>query len=100
VESKVHDSGGVSVSVEDTGRGIEPKDLDRIFNPLFTTKREGFGMGLAICRSVIEAHEGRLWAAPNRSQGAVFQFILPADTAMSARRHERDSDRGHSRPGG
>jgi signal transduction histidine kinase len=72
------------VSVEDTGRGIDPKDIDQVFNPLFTTKPHGMGMGLSICRSIIEAHEGQLWASPNRSQGAVFQFTLPADTAMSA----------------
>jgi signal transduction histidine kinase len=79
VKSEVHDSGGVMVSVEDTGAGVEPKDIEQIFNPLFTTKSHGMGMGLSICRSIIEAHEGQLWATPNRSQGAVFQFILPAD---------------------
>jgi len=84
VKSTVHESGGVMVSVEDTGTGIDPKDIDQIFNPLFTTKSHGMGMGLSICRSIIEAHEGQLWASPNRSQGAVFQFTLPADTAMSA----------------
>jgi signal transduction histidine kinase len=84
VKSKVHDSGGVMVSVEDTGTGVEPKDIEQIFNPLFTTKSHGMGMGLSICRSIIEAHEGQLWVTPNRSQGAVFQFILPADVAMSA----------------
>lgn len=84
VKSKVHDSGGVIVSVEDTGAGIDPKDIDRIFNPLFTTKSHGMGMGLAICRSIIEGHGGRLWATPNTSQGAIFQFVLPVDTAMTA----------------
>jgi signal transduction histidine kinase len=87
VKSKVHDSGGVIVSVEDTGAGIDPKDLDRIFNPLFTTKSHGMGMGLAICRSIIEGHGGRLWATPNTSQGTVFQFVLPTDSAMTADRH-------------
>jgi signal transduction histidine kinase len=84
VKSTVHEPGGVMVSVEDTGTGIDPKDIDQIFNPLFTTKSHGMGMGLSICRSIIEAHEGQLWASPNRSRGAVFQFSLPADTAMSA----------------
>jgi signal transduction histidine kinase len=84
VKSKVHDSGGVIVSVEDTGAGIDPKDIDQIFNPLFTTKSHGMGMGLAICRSIIEGHGGRLWATPNTSQGAIFQFVLPVDTAMTA----------------
>jgi signal transduction histidine kinase len=77
VRSKVHDSGSVLVSVEDTGTGIDPKDIEHIFDPLFTTKSHGMGMGLSICRSIIEAHEGQLWASPNRSQGAAFQFTLP-----------------------
>ena len=84
VKSKVHDSGGVMVLVEDTGTGVEPKDIDRIFNPFFTKKSHGMGMGLSICRSIIEAHDGRLWVKPNTPEGAVFQFILLADTEMSA----------------
>jgi signal transduction histidine kinase len=80
VKSRVHDSGGVIVAVEDTGTGVEPKDIDRIFTPLFTTKSHGMGMGLSICRSIIEAHEGRLWATPKGPHGAVFQFVLPAET--------------------
>jgi signal transduction histidine kinase len=83
VKSEVHESGGVMVSVEDTGAGIGPQDIDRIFNPLFTTKSYGMGMGLSICRSIIESHDGRLWAAPNTPKGAVFQFVLLADTAIS-----------------
>jgi signal transduction histidine kinase len=78
VRSEAHESGGVMVSVEDTGAGIHPQDLDRIFNPLFTTKSHGMGMGLSICRSIIEAHGGRLWAVPNKPEGAIFHFILPA----------------------
>jgi signal transduction histidine kinase len=83
VSSKVHDSGGVIVSVKDSGTGVEAKDIEQIFNPFFTTKSHGMGMGLSICRSIIEAHDGKLWATPNSSQGSVFQFILPVDTAMS-----------------
>jgi signal transduction histidine kinase len=84
VTSEVYGSGGVMVSVTDTGAGIEPERLDRIFNPLFTTKSQGMGMGLSICRSIIEAHDGRLWAVANRSRGAVFQFVLPAHPADSS----------------
>jgi signal transduction histidine kinase len=84
VKSKIHDSGGVMVSVEDTGTGVEPKDIDQIFNPLVTTKSNGMGMGLSICRSIIEAHDGRLWVKPNTPDGAVFQFMLLADGAASA----------------
>jgi signal transduction histidine kinase len=70
----------VTIVVEDSGRGVEATDMDEIFNPLFTTKSQGMGMGLTICRSIVEAHDGRLWAAPNRPRGAVFQFSLPAMT--------------------
>jgi signal transduction histidine kinase len=80
MKSKVHDSGGVMVSVEDNGMGVEPKDFDRIFDPRFTTKAHGMGMGLSICRSIIDAHDGQLWAAPNTPNGAAFHFVLPAGT--------------------
>jgi len=83
VKCEVQD-GGVMVSVADTGAGIGAQDVGRIFNPLFTTKSGGMGMGLSICRSIIEAHDGRLLVAPNAPRGAVFQFILAAGTAASA----------------
>ena len=83
VRSEVHDGRGVKVSVADTGAGIGAQDIDRLFDPLFTTKSHGMGMGLSICRSIIEAHDGRVWAAPNKPQGAVFEFILPADGAAA-----------------
>jgi PAS domain S-box-containing protein len=65
------------VSVEDTGLGIDAQHADRVFTPFFTTKPQGIGMGLPICRSIIEAHGGRLWAAKNEPRGAVFHFALP-----------------------
>jgi signal transduction histidine kinase len=83
VKCEVQD-GGVMVSVADTGAGIGAQDVGRIFNPLFTTKSGGMGMRLSICRSIIEAHDGRLLVAPNAPRGAVFQFILGAGTAASA----------------
>jgi signal transduction histidine kinase len=85
LRSEVHDSGSVMVSVEDTGKGVEPSATDRIFNPLFTTKAHGMGMGLAICRSIVEAHGGRLWVTANLPQGAIFHFMVPAhpDNASS-----------------
>jgi len=94
VRSEVHGGGGVIVSVADTGTGIGPQELERIFNPLFTTKSGGMGMGLSICRSIIEAHDGQLWVAPNKPEGAVFQFMLRADGAASAgaSRRERPED--------
>jgi signal transduction histidine kinase len=78
LRSEVHDSGSVMVSVEDTGKGVEPNAIDRIFNPLFTTKAHGMGMGLAICRSIIDAHGGRLWMTANLPRGAIFHFTVPA----------------------
>jgi len=66
----------VKVSVADTGPGIAPPDADRMFTPLFTTKSDGMGMGLAICRAIIEAHDSRLWFTENNPRGAVFHFTL------------------------
>jgi signal transduction histidine kinase len=84
VRSEVRDGGSVLVSVADTGTGIGSQQIERIFNPLFTTKSGGMGMGLSICRSIIEAHDGQLWVAPNKPEGAVFQFMLLADGKTSA----------------
>src|SRR5207244_2025054 len=69
----------VFVEVQDTGPGIDPADLDRLFQSFYTTKPDGIGMGLAISRSIVEAHGGRLSAAPNQPHGAVFCFTLPVD---------------------
>jgi signal transduction histidine kinase len=63
--------------VADTGHGINSQDAIRLFTPQFTTKPDGMGMGLSICRAIIEVHEGRLWFSPNTPQGAIFQFTLP-----------------------
>src|ERR1700730_7744820 len=90
VRSDVHDSGGVIVSVADTGTGIGSQDLERVFNPLFTTKSGGMGMGLSICRSIIEAHDGRVWVTPDKPEGTVFQFKLLADGAASAGASRRE----------
>jgi PAS domain S-box-containing protein len=69
---------GVLVAVRDSGLGIDPAHLDRIFEAFYTTKSKGTGMGLSICRSIIDAHGGRLWAEANEPRGAIFQFTLPA----------------------
>jgi PAS domain S-box-containing protein len=79
IKSELESAGEVRVTVEDSGSGIDPKDIDKIFSTFFTTKLEGMGMGLSICRSIIESHGGRLWASPGHSRGAVFQFTLPVN---------------------
>jgi signal transduction histidine kinase len=78
IRSANDESGRVGVAVEDSGPGLDPARADRLFEAFFTTKPEGMGMGLSICRSIIDAHGGRLWASPNLPNGAVFQFTLPA----------------------
>jgi signal transduction histidine kinase len=84
VKCAAHADDRVTVAVSDTGTGIRSADVDQIFNPLFTTKSDGMGMGLSICRAIIEAHEGQLWFTPNVPQGAVFQFTLHASRPASA----------------
>jgi C4-dicarboxylate-specific signal transduction histidine kinase len=69
---------GILIAVDDTGPGIEPENIERIFKPFYTTKSEGMGMGLAICRSIVEAHGGHLFATPGRSCGLALHIALPA----------------------
>jgi PAS domain S-box-containing protein len=76
--STEQDRTGVLVAVHDSGPGIHPEHLDRVFNSFYTTKPRGTGMGLSICRSIVDAHGGRLWAEANEPRGAIFQFTLPA----------------------
>ena len=78
ISSEADGSKGVAVVVRDSGPGLESKSLERLFEPFYTTKPQGMGMGLAICRSIIEAHDGRLWARTNPDRGASFHFSLPA----------------------
>ena len=74
---------GVSVEVRDLGPGFAPAVLDRVFEAFYTTKPSGLGLGLSICRSIVEAHNGRLWASPNVQRGAIFGFIAPAHPTAS-----------------
>jgi len=84
VGSAAGEADRIVVSVADTGAGIDADHSDRIFNPLFTTKSSGMGMGLSICRAIIEAHDGQLSFAPNTPRGAVFRFSLQIDRPASA----------------
>jgi PAS domain S-box-containing protein len=83
ISSGTGSSSDVFVEVQDTGPGLDPADLDRPFQSFYTTKPDGMGLGLAISRSIVEAHGGRLSAAPNQLHGAVFRFTLPVDEPAS-----------------
>jgi signal transduction histidine kinase len=75
--STTKDVEGVLVAVRDSGPGLSPKSFERLFDAFYTTKAGGLGMGLSICRSIVEAHGGRIWAARDVGPGAIFQFSLP-----------------------
>ena len=77
IETRENDGRNILVSVSDSGPGLDPATVDRIFEPFYSTKQGGMGIGLSICRSIIEAHEGRIWAQSN-ARGSMFQFTLPA----------------------
>ena len=83
ISAELANNHGVIVAVRDSGPGIDPEHLDLVFKPFHTTKPSGMGMGLSICRSIIDAHGGRLWAEANRPRGAIFQFTLPASVEDS-----------------
>jgi C4-dicarboxylate-specific signal transduction histidine kinase len=81
IQSKIHGASGILVTVEDSGMGFDAKDRERIFDAFFTTKSTGMGMGLAICRSIVESHDGRLWASPGATHGSIFHVTLPGHMA-------------------
>jgi signal transduction histidine kinase len=78
ISTETDEAKGARVGVRDTGPGLAPESLTRLFEPFYTTKAEGMGMGLAICRSIVEAHGGRLWATACEPRGTLFQFTIPA----------------------
>jgi PAS domain S-box-containing protein len=82
IRTSMGGDGSVEVAVIDRGAGIPSENLDLIFEPFFTTKPNGIGMGLSICRTIIEAHEGKLWASADRDEGATFRFSLPPAEPM------------------
>ena len=84
-------SDNVLVTVRDTGPGLAPESLERLFEAFYTTKPDGLGMGLSICRSIVEGHQGRLWATANKPHGAVFQFTLPASQGENGQSTKRNA---------
>src|SRR6186713_1306731 len=74
IKSEQIEPESVQVSIEDSGPGVSPSDAEKIFQPMFTTKAQGMGMGLAICRSIVEAHQGRIWVTAGNQRGAAFRF--------------------------
>ena len=77
-------SGRVLVAVQDSGPGLNPESFERLFDSFYTTKPGGMGMGLSICRSIVEAHGGRIWATPNAGPGITVQFTLPINDQATA----------------
>jgi signal transduction histidine kinase len=98
VKSEIQPPNDVLVSVGDSGTGIDPKDIDHIFDAFFTTKSNGMGMGLSICKSIIEDHGGRLWALPNLKYGSVFNIALPIHQDGVKRRFESGPSHLRLRP--
>src|SRR5262249_25067629 len=84
VLSDQDDADNVRVAVSDSGEGLDSANLERVFDAFFTTKPDGMGMGLAISRTMIESHGGRLWATSNTPKGAVFQFTLPTNAESTS----------------
>src|SRR6266404_4698694 len=78
IRTEQSQTGSILVAVHDSGPGVDPVNLDRVFEPFYTTKTSGIGMGLSICQTIINGHGGRLWMSANEPRGAVFQFTLPA----------------------
>jgi signal transduction histidine kinase len=72
------------VAVQDSGPGLAPATVERLFEAFYTTKPGGLGLGLSICRSIIEAHGGRLWMTPNLPRGAIFHFTVPAHAGSAS----------------
>jgi two-component system sensor kinase FixL len=79
IQTRLQTPEAVLVTVEDSGAGVDQKNIEQLFEPFYTTKPQGLGMGLSISRSIIEAHGGRLWVEPGGATGATFRFTLPVE---------------------
>jgi C4-dicarboxylate-specific signal transduction histidine kinase len=98
IKSTIHGSGGVLVTVSDSGIGIAAKDMQHLFDSFFTTKRHGMGMGLAICRSIVESYDGSLTASSGQPYGAVFHMVLPAVVSLPGNGKIGSSEAREGRP--
>src|SRR5260370_42434797 len=83
VSSATDENNGALVVVRDSGTGLDPASADRLFEAFYSTRAHGMGIGLAVSRTIIQTHGGRLWATPNMPHGAVFPFSLPADSQQT-----------------
>jgi len=81
-----HEDRDIEIAVADTGGGIDAADMLRLFDSFFTTKKDGMGLGLALCRSIVQAHGGRIWAENSPGGGATFRFVLPVDAEQRVRK--------------
>ena len=93
IRAVLNERTSLRVTVEDTGSGIDPARIDHIFDPFFTTKSHGMGLGLSICRSIIEAHGGRLWALPRSPIGTAFHLTLPSAKTTDGTDWDNDDSR-------
>jgi len=95
IRTQRDEGGGVQLTVQDDGVGLDPRASDRLFEPFYTTKGDGMGMGLSVSRSIIERHHGRLWAVPNDGPGATFSFSIPRDPEGTTSVRSHGSNRTH-----
>ena len=93
VRTSRNEDGDVEIAVADTGGGIDAADMLRLFDSFFTTKKDGMGLGLALCRSIVQAHGGRIWAENNPGGGATFRFVLPVDAEQPVRELSQSTPR-------
>ena len=90
LQAEVVDERMLEITVADQGHGLAEEDIEKIFAPFYTTKAEGMGIGLAICRSIIEFHQGRLWVEARRGGGTLFHFTVPIEETGEEKREMSD----------